>query len=81
MLSRILIKSLSTDFFNAGSVFLTIEIVVGSSACNALTIKTCKIEKVLLKVQSAMALQQGISGIAGAMDSFNMLAGTIKTKS
>jgi hypothetical protein len=39
-----------------------------------------EVEKVLLKVQSAMALQQGISGIAGAMDSFNMLAGTIKTK-
>lgn len=35
-------------------------------------------EKILLKVQSAMALQQGISGIMGAMDSFKMLAGTIK---
>ncbi len=38
------------------------------------------VEKILLKVQSAMALQQGISGIAGAMDSFKMLAGTIKTQ-
>lgn len=38
------------------------------------------VEKILLKVQSAMALQQGISGIAGAMDSFKMLAGTIRSK-
>ena len=38
------------------------------------------LEKMLLKVQSAMALQQGISGIAGAMDSMKMLAGTIKTQ-
>ncbi len=38
------------------------------------------VEKILLKVQSAMALQQGISGIAGAMDSFKLLAGTIKTQ-
>lgn len=37
-----------------------------------------KTEALLLKVQSAMALQQGISGIMGAVDSFKMLAGTIK---
>ena len=36
-------------------------------------------QKLLLKVQSAMALQQGISGIAGAVDSFKLLGNTIKT--
>ena len=36
------------------------------------------VEKMMLKVQSAMALQQGISGIAGAMDSFKMLGNEIK---
>ena len=37
-----------------------------------------EVEKALLKVQSAMALQQGISGIAGAMDSFKLLGNEIK---
>jgi len=37
-----------------------------------------KVEEALLKVQSAMALQQGISGIAGAMDSFKLLGNEIK---
>lgn len=36
------------------------------------------VEKMMLKVQSAMALQQGISGIAGAMDSFKLLGNQIK---
>ena len=36
------------------------------------------VEKMMLKVQSAMALQQGISGIMGAKDSFTLLAGQIK---
>jgi hypothetical protein len=36
------------------------------------------VEKMMLKVQSAMALQQGISGIAGAMDSFKLLGNEIK---
>jgi len=39
-----------------------------------------EVEKMLLKVQSAMALQQGISAIAGAVDSFKMLGNTIITK-
>jgi hypothetical protein len=39
------------------------------------------VEKLLLKVQSAMALQQGISGVAGAIDSFKLLAGNIATSS
>jgi len=38
------------------------------------------VEKILLKVQSAMALQQGISGIKGAIDGFKLLANTIKTQ-
>lgn len=37
-----------------------------------------ELEATLLKVQSAMALQQGISGIAGAMDSFKLLGDQIK---
>lgn len=37
-------------------------------------------EKLLLKVQSAMALQQGISGIMGSIDAFKMLGNTIKTQ-
>lgn len=32
-----------------------------------------KVEEALLKVQSAMALQQGISGVFGAIDSFKLL--------
>lgn len=42
--------------------------------------KNKEVEQLLLKVQSAMALQQGISGIAGSIDSFKLLAGTIKTQ-
>lgn len=37
-----------------------------------------ELEKTMLKVQSAMALQQGISGIFDAVDSFKMLGGEIK---
>jgi chemotaxis protein histidine kinase CheA len=37
------------------------------------------LEKTLLKVQSVMALQQGISGVFGAIDSFKLLGNTIKT--
>jgi hypothetical protein len=40
-----------------------------------------EVEQMLLKVQSAMALQQGISGVAGAIDSFKLLAGNIATSS
>jgi hypothetical protein len=36
------------------------------------------VEKMMLKVQSAMALQQGISGIAGSIDSFKLLGNTVK---
>jgi len=37
------------------------------------------LEKTLLKVQSVMALQQGISGVFAAVDSFKLLANTVKT--
>jgi hypothetical protein len=37
------------------------------------------LEKTLVKVQSAMALQQGISGVFNSIDSFKLLANTIKT--
>lgn len=40
--------------------------------------KSEETEKLLLKVQSAMALQQGLSGIAGSIDSFKLMAATIK---
>jgi hypothetical protein len=36
------------------------------------------VEKMMLKVQSAMALQQGISGIFDSIDSFKLLGGEIK---
>lgn len=36
-----------------------------------------EVQKTLLKVQSAMALQQGISGIKGALDSFKLLSAEI----
>ena len=39
-----------------------------------------EVEKMLLKVQSAMALQQGISGIFGSIDAFGQLAGKIKNQ-
>jgi hypothetical protein len=42
--------------------------------------KNKEVEQLLLKVQSAMALQQGLSGIAGSIDSFKLLAGTIKAQ-
>jgi ElaB/YqjD/DUF883 family membrane-anchored ribosome-binding protein len=38
-----------------------------------------ELEKTLLKVQSAMVLQQGISGVFASVDSFKLLANTIKT--
>lgn len=37
-----------------------------------------ELEKTLLKVQSAMALQQGISGVFNAIDSFKLLGNQIK---
>lgn len=44
-----------------------------SGLMGVLGVKSEETEKLLLKVQSAMALQQGISGIKGAMDSFGLL--------
>ena len=45
-----------------------------SGAMGVLGADSKETEKLLLKVQSAMALQQGISGIMGAVDSFKLLA-------
>lgn len=39
-----------------------------------------EVEQMLLKVNAAMALQQGISGIAGAVDSFKLLGNVIVEK-
>lgn len=49
-----------------------------SGAMGVLGADSKKTEELLLKVQSAMALQQGISGIMGAIDSFKMLGTAIK---
>ena len=48
-----------------------------SGAMGLLGSESKEVEKLLLKVQSAMALQQGISGIAGAVDSFKLLGASI----
>ena len=40
-----------------------------------------EVQKMLIKVQSAMALQQGISGVMGAVDSFKLLAAGIMKSS
>jgi hypothetical protein len=39
-----------------------------------------EVEATLLKVQSAMALQQGISGIFASIDAFKLMAGAIRTQ-
>lgn len=51
-----------------------------SGAMGLVGAESKEVEKLLLKVQSAMALQQGISGIMGAVDGFKLLANTIKTQ-
>ena len=49
-----------------------------SGAMGLLGVESKETEKLLLKVQSAMAIQQGISGIAGAADSFKNLGNVIE---
>lgn len=51
-----------------------------SGAMGLLGVESKETEKLLLKVQSAMAIQQGLSGIAGAVDSFKILGTTIVQK-
>jgi len=51
-----------------------------SGAMGLLGVESKETEKLLLKVQSAMAIQQGLSGIAGAVDSFKLLGTTIVQK-
>jgi len=58
-------------------------VVAGFSAYSGvmglLGVESKETEKLLLKVQSAMALQQGISGVAGAVDSFKLLGKSIQS--
>jgi len=58
-------------------------VVAGFSAYSGvmglLGVESKETEKLLLKVQSAMALQQGISGVAGAIDSFKLLGKSIQS--
>ena len=49
-----------------------------SGAMGLLGAESKDTEKLLLKVQSAMALQQGLSGISASIDSFKLLASAIK---
>jgi hypothetical protein len=51
-----------------------------SGAMGLLGVESKETEKLLLRVQSAMAIQQGLSGIAGAVDSFKLLGTTIVQK-
>lgn len=43
-------------------------------------VESQEVEKTLLKVQSAMALSEGISGVFGSIDAFKLMASTIKTQ-
>ncbi len=74
------------DTFNPDKKFVALGgavqgVVAGFSAFSGsmglLGVESKETEALLLKVQSAMALQQGISGIAGAIDSFKLLAASI----
>lgn len=57
-------------------------VVAGFSAYSGvmglLGVESKETEKLLLKVQSAMALQQGISGVTGSIDSFKKLGKSIQ---
>lgn len=70
------------DTFNPDKKFVALGgalqgVTAGFSAYSGLMgvlgVKSEETEKLLLKVQSAMALQQGISGVMGALDSFKLL--------
>ena len=75
-----------TDSFNPDKKFVALGgalqgVTAGFSAVTGtmslLGVEGAKTEEIMLKVQSAMALQQGISGIAGAIDSFKLLGAEI----
>ena len=77
------------DNFNPDKKFVALGgavqgVVAGFSAYSGvmglLGVESKETEKLLLKVQSAMAIQQGLSGIAGAVDSFKLLGTTIVQK-
>ena len=74
------------DTFNPDKKFVALGgalqgVTAGFSAYSGLMgvlgVKSEETEKLLLKVQSAMALQQGISGVMGALDSFKLLGSQI----
>lgn len=75
-----------TDSFNPDKKFVALGgalqgVTAGFSAVTGtmslLGVEGAKTEEIMLKVQSAMALQQGISGVAGAIDSFKLLGAEI----
>jgi hypothetical protein len=77
------------DTFNPDKKFVALGgavqgVVAGFSAFTGamglLGAESKEVEGLLLKVQSAMAIQQGLSGIAGAVDSFKLLSTTIVQK-
>lgn len=77
------------DTFNPDKKFVALGgavqgVVAGFSAFTGamglLGAESKEVEGLLLKVQSAMAIQQGISGIASAIDSFKLLGTTIVEK-
>ena len=77
------------DNFNPDKKFVALGgaiqgVVAGFSAYSGvmglLGVESKETEKLLLRVQSAMAIQQGLSGIAGAVDSFKLLGTTIVQK-
>lgn len=74
------------DTFNPDKKFVALGgalqgVTAGFSAYSGLMgvlgVKSEETEKLLLRVQSAMALQQGISGVMGALDSFKLLGSQI----
>lgn len=76
------------DNFNPDKKFVALGgalqgVVAGFSAYSGvmglLGVESKETEKLLLKVQSAMALQQGISGVTESIDSFKMLGKEIKS--
>ena len=77
------------DTFNPDKKFVALGgavqgVVAGFSAFTGamglLGAESKEVEGLLLRVQSAMAIQQGLSGIAGAVDSFKLLGTTIVQK-
>ena len=78
------IKALSSDTKRIDAVVegfrgLAAGVAITQGAIGLLGGENEKVEKTLLKVQSAMALQQGITGIYNAVDSFKLLSKEVTT--